>query len=452
MVLSYPEVFCRTPNVIVLWVLMMHYRQCSAARCRNLISTLSKAESLFKSPKGDIAASIAQVNSVLKECVELGVEVPWDTTGRLVLRALWTKGYETVLAPFKQGGPDPRDCAPHFEEMLIAIDSAAPDIEEAVEANGQKRRAMNAYEAHCYEIRASGESINQPYELIISPNPDYNPQLNPSGQESSFEHSAYETRYEGFEGQAGWDHAQEGWGEGLGRPEPQSHSESYDHAYFTRAEPYKGGKGKAMSYGKGSPFGKGKGKEKGKETKGKGKSDGKGSSKGGRGPYPSQNPYAKKCSAQGCEREVTPGYTFCYPCTQNARAGNSLILCKDGSKKEVPPRANYWANQTSYPYTANEAEYYEEWNEGMAPNEGAQPSFGEAFTSDQIDQLRGICEVLATPTEHKPIEGPTLHANAATTLSHHPSPSPAAGQTPSEKLRRIMAEQRGEQKRARLTQ
>ena len=82
-------------GVLALWVLMMHFRKCNETYCLSLIDCLEKSESLFRSPKASIASSVKQVSTVLKECIDLGIQVPWKNTGRPVAAILRSKGYAT---------------------------------------------------------------------------------------------------------------------------------------------------------------------------------------------------------------------------------------------------------------------------------------------------------------------------------------------------------------------
>ena len=69
-------------GVLALWVLMMHFRKCNETYCLSLIDCLEKSESLFRSPKASIASSVKQVSTVLKECIDLGMEEYGTPSGR----------------------------------------------------------------------------------------------------------------------------------------------------------------------------------------------------------------------------------------------------------------------------------------------------------------------------------------------------------------------------------
>ena len=94
-------------GVLALCALMMHFRKCNEIHCSNLVDVLEHCHKLFRSPKANIASSVKQVASVLKECLDLGVQVPWKNTGRPVASILRNKGYDTYLFPFCHGGVDP---------------------------------------------------------------------------------------------------------------------------------------------------------------------------------------------------------------------------------------------------------------------------------------------------------------------------------------------------------
>ena len=232
-------------GVLALWVLMMHFRKCNEAYCLSLIDCLEKSESLFRSPKASIASSVKQVSTVLKECIDLGIQVPWKNTGRPVAAILRSKGYATYLFEFRHGGVDPQDSAPHFMQMLDAIESSTPDVEEVMsKKSGQ--RPWRAHEAQVFELVEDESDPTNPYKIESSPNPE----AYPSEQEHMWANEAQEIENEVWGEEHSWEYE---WGEGGEWHEyPSPEIYAYD-ASFTKG---KGKKGKSGKGNKGSKGGK----------------------------------------------------------------------------------------------------------------------------------------------------------------------------------------------------
>ena len=100
----------------------------------------------------------------------MGIQVPWKNTGRPVAAILRSKGYATYLFPFRHGGVDPQDSAPHFIQMLDAIESSTPDVEEVMSKTLSQRLWM-AHEAQVYELVEDSDDPTNPFKVEASPNP-----------------------------------------------------------------------------------------------------------------------------------------------------------------------------------------------------------------------------------------------------------------------------------------
>ena len=142
---------------------MMHFRKCNETHCSNLVDVLEQSHKLFRSPKANIASSVKQVASVLKECLDLGVQVPWKNTGRPVASILRNKGYDTYLFPFRHGGVDPQDSAIYFQEMLDVIETATTDVED-IQSKNTGRQSWQAFEANVFEISENSNNPTAPFQ------------------------------------------------------------------------------------------------------------------------------------------------------------------------------------------------------------------------------------------------------------------------------------------------
>ena len=303
-------------GVLALWALMMHFRKCSETHCLSLIECLEQSQNLFRSPKANIASSVKQVASVLKECLDLGVQVPWKNTGRPVASILRNKGYDTYLFPFRHGGIDPQDSAVYFLEMLDVIETATTDVED-IQSKNVGRKSWQAHEAKVFEVVEGGNNPNAPFQVVESPNPMYDPSHSSAGEWAEDYYEAHEAQdigmgYEGYEG------------EGYGWEEHEEPEWSYDH-YDNDYHAYSTFKGNPPSFSKGGKKGKySKGGDKGKG--GKGKWGAKGKSKGGRGYHPYSRPNGKPCPVKGCTRYANSPFTYCYNCHQEGLRTGSLTL------------------------------------------------------------------------------------------------------------------------------
>ena len=176
-------------GVLAIWVLLMRYRKCDDAHTTHLIKTLSQSENLFRAPKSNIQKSVDSLGKVLKECVTLGVKVPWVTTGREVVKVLKTQGFTEYVHKFMNGGPDPEDSAKHFQRLLSTVERVAKDVEETENKKGSNRKSYWAHEAHLYDLNYDA-SINS-HCITTSPNPNYDPTT--SENDVTENYSAYDT-------------------------------------------------------------------------------------------------------------------------------------------------------------------------------------------------------------------------------------------------------------------
>ena len=331
----------------ILWALMMHFRKCNETHCLALVDCLESSKNLFRSPKSNIATSVKQVAEVLKECIDLGVQVPWKNTGRPVAAILRSKGYSSYLFPFRYGGVDPQDSAPHYMQMLEAIETATPDVEEVLSEN-PNRRLLQANEASVFSLISTDETASKSYKVVEEPNPLFESSIIPSQSEQP-SLQAYEAQRWANDEDENWAGGEEQWVIEYNNP----YSPTY-HAHDIRSfqEGFTRGKGglKGGKTSKGSKGGKMAFGSKGSKQ-GKGKS--KGSPKGGRGF--TRHPEGTPCPIVDCRYYANPPHTYCYPCSVKGRQQGFLVK-KDGSRIEVPPAAR-----------AFEAC---EWSEELADNNG----------------------------------------------------------------------------------
>ena len=380
-------------GVLAIWVLLMRYRKCDDAHTTHLIKTLSQSENLFRAPKANIQKSVDSLGKVLKECVTLGVKVPWVTTGREVVKVLKTQGFTEYVHKFMNGGPDPEDSAKHFQSLLSTVERVAKDVEETEGKKGGNRKSYWAHEAHLYDLNYDA-SINS-HCITASPNPHYDPE----NDDVTDGYSAYDTNYAplsnwsdqydsndhiGGNGEEYYD-CYDGAADNVWDENPSDYidfqayeSRVYDH----RSKGSKGSKGKS----KGKSKKGGSASHGGKARKGFGKGKVGDNSKGGN---------SKPCFAMNCNEQCGINYTFCNSCHQRLR-DEGFIVKKDG--KKIVDKYNKSTTNDKFNPLKRALECQMESNNP------------DAFTPNQLESVN---KLLTSITHNNNASSqPSLHANS----------------------------------------
>ena len=131
-------------GVLCLWAAMNKYRPHSLEYQRKLKKTMLKSPYLFRG--GDPRKHIEAIDFVVRECMALGVRLPWDEIGAETINVMAPKGtYGNFLHQFRAGCPDPDDCAPYLQRLYAAIKIAAGNQGEEQGTPSHYNRASKVY-------------------------------------------------------------------------------------------------------------------------------------------------------------------------------------------------------------------------------------------------------------------------------------------------------------------
>jgi hypothetical protein len=342
-------------GVLAIYVLMMRYVPNDSNFCSKLIAFMANSPLLVSSPRVDVRQVVNDMGPPIKEIINLGVRIPWESTGLKFINAL-TK-IRPPLLPYlhdlKRSAPDPEDSAIHFQTLLSRIESALNDEKE--EVDGGKPELL----AH------ESQAAPPPYAIKYVE----------GGSDEGWEIAKTPSEYYGYEGTLTGDHEYEGYSEEFhdaqefseefmseeGVPEPYYDSRDdpevhiptpppEHHAYSTQyGSGYGGGKGK-YRYSKGGYRPKGHGYGRG----GKGGYTAKGSFRSG---YPkgrgkgyleamkeksmsANEANMTPCAAKGCSQPTNIAFRFCYSCHQTGKQQGYLVD-NQGRKVSIKPKSTH---------------------------------------------------------------------------------------------------------------
>ena len=153
----------------------MRYRKCNDTYKRSLRKVLIDSYRVFEAPRYGIPSAVEEVGQVLRECITLGIQIPWDLTGREVILTLKRQGFSDYVHPLLEGGPNPEDSAPYFLNLLSVIESCFKDVKDINGMGGPTSMWRNDTCPYVYNIQKDDNTSQ--FEIIRSPNPTFNPNI-----------------------------------------------------------------------------------------------------------------------------------------------------------------------------------------------------------------------------------------------------------------------------------
>jgi hypothetical protein len=314
---------------------------------------MASAPLLVSSPRVDVRQVVNDLGPPLKEIINLGVRIPWESTGLKFINALVKirPPLQPYLHDLKRSAPDPEDSALHFQTLLSRIESALNDEKDEIGGGAPELLAHESQAAPPpYEIKYVEGGTDEGWEVIKTSNEYYGYEANTEGDYDGFQEE-FEDAQQFDEGCMNEDGVQEHFYDSYDNPDIHIPTPIPEHhAYSTQFGSHYGGQGKGYNRQKGGYRPKGHGYGRG----GKGGYRAKGSFRSG---YPkgrgkgyldamkekamsANEANMTPCAAKGCTQPTNIAFRFCYSCHQKGKQQGYLID-NQGRKVSIKPKSTH---------------------------------------------------------------------------------------------------------------